>query len=228
LGLDIIRRSSSDWANPIVCVEKKLTGKIRACLDARFLNKVTKKDKYPLPNINRIFARLQKSRFFSSADLKDAYFQIPLEESSKEKTAFIVTGRGLFEYQVTPFGLCNSAQTQQRLMDKVLGYEHDGKIFCYLDDVIICTETFEEHIQLLEFVAMSLRKAGLTVNLEKFKFCRESIKYLGFIIDQFGLHIDPEKIEPILNYPRPKTVRDVRSLIGASSWFQDLLITSQL
>jgi hypothetical protein len=200
LKFDIIRKSNSNWANPIVCVDKKSSGKIRACLDARFLNKLTKKDKYPLANINRIFGRLQKSQVFSSVDLKDAFHQIPLEESSKEKTAFIVTGRGLFEYQVTPFGLCNSAQTQQRLMDKVLGFEHDGKIFCYLDDIVVCSETFEEHFELLEFVAKKLTEAGLIINLEKSKFCRSSIKYLGFIIDKDGLHIDPDKIEPILNY----------------------------
>jgi hypothetical protein len=98
LSLDIIRKSNSDWANPMVCVEKKDTGNIRACIDARFLNKVTKKDRYPIANINRIFGRLKQSPFFSTVDLKDAFFQIPLEESSKEKTAFIVTGRGLFEY----------------------------------------------------------------------------------------------------------------------------------
>ncbi len=179
LKLNII--SKSDWANPTVVVEKKGTDKIRACLDARLLKKVTKKDKYPLANINRIFGRLKQSRFFTSIDLKDAFFQIPLEEDSKEKTAFIVTGRGLFEYNVTPFGLCNSAQSQQRLMDKVLGFQHDGNIFCYLDDIVVCSPTFEEHVNLLKFVAEKLKSAGLTINLEKSKFCKK-------IHQIFGIH----------------------------------------
>jgi hypothetical protein len=223
LKLGVIRRSKSNWANPLVVVDKKGTSDIRVCLDARFLNKITKKDKYPLANVNRIFGRLKQSQYFSTIDLKDAFFQIGLEEADKEKTAFIVTGRGLFEYQVTPFGLCNSAQSQQRLMDKVLGFEHDGDLFCYLHDIVICSQKFEDHIKLLKFVARRLKEAGLTINKKKFQFCKRSIKYLGFIIDDKGLKIDPEKIAPILNYPQPKTVREVRRLVGASSWFRKFI-----
>lgn len=187
LGMGVIRPSQSPWANPLVAVPKANSDKKRVCVDARFLNRITVKNRYPLPNINRLFARLPKSKFLSTIDLKDAFFQVPLDEESKKKTAFIVPGRGLFEFEVMCFGLCNAAQVQQELMDKVLGQKYEGRIFCYLDDIVVCSDSFEEHLEMLRYVAERLKLAGLTINVQKSKFCKREIKFLGNILSEDGL-----------------------------------------
>lgn len=122
--MGVIAPSKSNWSNPLVIVPKP-NGKKRVCLDARFLNKVTKKDQYPMKNINHLHARLPKGKFCSKVDLKDAFFQIELEEKSREKTAFVVPGRGLYEFVVMPFGLVNASKTMQAVMDRVLGHLHE-------------------------------------------------------------------------------------------------------
>jgi RNase H-like domain found in reverse transcriptase/Reverse transcriptase (RNA-dependent DNA polymerase)/Integrase zinc binding domain/Integrase core domain/gag-polyprotein putative aspartyl protease len=223
LEMGVVKPSKSSWVNPLVAVPKANSDKKRVCVDARFLNKVTKKDQYPLPNINRMLARVPPSKFFAAIDLKDAYLQVPLDEESKEKTAFAVPGKGFYQFEVMCFGLCDAPKTQQRLMDRVLGYKHTDKVFCYLDDIFVFSESFEEHLELLKYVAECLKTAGLTINVTKSKFCLKEIKMLGNLMGEDGLKSDPEKYAAILNYPVPKTVRAVRSLIGTASWFRKFI-----
>lgn len=223
LEMGVIRPSNSSWANPLVVVPKGDSGGIRVCVDARFINKATKKNRYPLPNLNRVFARIPECKFVSTIDLKDAFFQVPILEEDKHKTAFIVPGRGLFEFNVMCFGLCNAAQTQQELMDKTLGHKYDDKVFCYLDDIVVCSKTFEEHMEMLSYVADRLLMAGLTINVKKSVFCKKELKFLGNILGEEGLKPDPDKYAAILNYPVPRTVKDVRRLIGAASWFRKFI-----
>ena len=220
LKLDIIEAVSSAWLNPMVTVTKP-DGSVRPCLDARKLNSITIKDKYPMPNANRIFARLKKAKYFCTFDLKDAFLQIEhCREESKKKTSFAVSGRGLFCFKRMPFGLVNSAASQCRLMDRVLGVDLEPRVFHYLDDIIITAESFEQMIELMEVVAKRLKDANLTINLKKSQVCSKKISYLGYIINENGLTIAPEKITPILNYKTPRTVRDVRRLIGMASWYR--------
>jgi transposase InsO family protein len=219
LKLGIIEPVSSPWLNPLVVVMKS-DGTARPCLDARKLNSITKKDKYPMPNINRILARLKKASFFCSFDLKDAFLQTELDETSKEKTSFAVPGRGQFCFKRMPFGLVNSAAGQCKLMDQVLKYDLEPNVFHYLDDIIITADTFEEMIELMSKVAERLANANLTINLKKSQVCAKQIVYLGYVISEEGISVDPTKITPILNFKTPKTVRDVRSLIGMSSWYR--------
>lgn len=113
---------------------------------------------------------LTDAKFISSIDLRKAFWQIPLNEESKEKTSFSVPGRGLFEFEVMRFGLCNAAKTQQRLVDTLFGPKYEPRVFSYLDDILITSKTFEEHIQLLSEVKNILKDAGLTINLEKCEF----------------------------------------------------------
>jgi len=145
LGLGIIEESKSEWSNPLVVVQKA-NGSTRLCIDARKLNEITVKDEYPLPNINRILAQLRSSKFLSSIDLKDAFFQIPLAEDSRHKTAFAVPGHGFYQFARCPFGLSNSPKTMCRLMDRVIGCSLEPFVFTYLDDIIIATEDFDSHI----------------------------------------------------------------------------------
>lgn len=213
IKLDVIEPASSPWSNPLVCVSRT-SGKIRLCLDARQLNSVTVKESYPLPYITRILGRLDGTRYLSSIDLSDAFWQVPLEVSSRPKTAFVVPGRGLFQFKAMPFGLCNAAQSLCRLMDNVLGYDLEPAVFVYLDDIIVATETIEDHFKMLKIVAERLTNAGLTINIDKSKFCVKFLKYLGFIVDKNGLNTDPDKIRAIVDFPVPKCVKDVRRLLG--------------
>lgn len=219
LKLGVVEASHSDWCSPVLLV-KKNSGEYRFCFDGRKLNSVTKRDSYPLPHVDRILNMLRDSKFISTIDLKSAFWQIPLDDSSKEKTAFAVPGRGLFHFCVLPFGLSNSALVQQRLMDKILGPEMEPKVFVYLDDIIITSSTFEEHINILREVHKRLSNANVTVNLEKCIFFRQSLKYLGFVVDSDGLRTNPEKVEAMVNYPRPRTSTEIKRFIGMCSWYR--------
>lgn len=175
--MGVIEESNSPWCSPVVLIKK--SEKVRLCIDARRLNAVTKKDSYPLPHINGLLSRLKDTHFISGIDLKDAFLQLRLSESSKEKTAFAIPGKPLFQYRVMPFGLCNGPQTMSRLMDKVIPSKFRENVFVYLDDLLVCSADFEVHLKLLSEVAVCLRKANLTINIGKSKFCEKEIKYLG-------------------------------------------------
>lgn len=219
LALGVVQPSNSPWASPVLLVKKK-NGEMRFCFDGRMLNSLTKKDAYPLPHVDHILSRLTGARYLTSIDLKSAFWQIPLEKNSCEKTAFVVPSRGLFEFVVMPFGLSNAAQTQQRLMDNVLGYTLEPYAFVYLDDIIIATPSFEKHMEVLEEVLKRLKSANLTINLEKCEFCRPSLKYLGYLLDEQGLRTDPDKVAAMLNFPRPKTVTELKRFIGLVGWYR--------
>lgn len=219
LELGVVRPSCSPWASPVLLV-KKPNGEKRLCFDGRKLNSLTKKDAYPLPHVNHILSKLTGARYLSSIDLKAAFWQIPLEEGSCEKTAFVIPSRGLFEFVVMPFGLSNAAQTQQRLMDRVLGYSLEPFVFVYLDDIIIATSTFEKHVEVLLEVFGRLKEAHLTINLEKCDFCLPSLRYLGFLLDGEGLRTDPDKVSAMLAYPRPQTTTEVKRFIGMVGWYR--------
>lgn len=219
LALNVVEPSHGAWNSPVLLV-KKNSGEYRFCFDGRTLNSVTKPDRYPLPRVDRILNMLTDAKFISSIDLRSAFWQIPLDEESKEKTGFSVPGRGMFQFTVMPFGLSCSAQSLQRLMDAIFGPKLEPKVFCYLDDVIITSSTFEEHVKLLRTVRDRLKEANLTVNLSKCEFFKKSLKYLGFVIDGNGLRTDPEKVSAMLNYPRPRTVTEIKRFIGMCSWYR--------
>lgn len=219
ISLEVIEPSQSPWNNPLVVVSKS-DGRLRICLDSRRLNSVSLPDAYPLQHINRILGRLQSTKIISSVDLKDAFWQICLEETSKPKTAFTIPGFGHFQFARLPFGLSNSAQSLARLMDRVLGVDLEPRVYVYLDDLVIMSNSMEEHLELLAEVGRRLSEAGLTINLKKSKFLQKQVKYLGYIVDESGLRADPEKIAPVINYPAPTTSKECRRFIGMSSWYR--------
>ena len=145
-----IRKSVSPWAAPVILVPKP-NGEVRLCIDFREVNAVTKKDSHPLPRIDDVLDRLNGARHFTTLDLMSGFWQIEMEETSKEKTAFI-THRGLFECNVMPFGLCNAPSTFQRLMEHVLQEELWKFCLLYIDDIIIFSTGFEEHLQHIDKV----------------------------------------------------------------------------
>lgn len=210
-----------EFLNPLLPI-KKANGKWRICLDSRRLNQSTKKDDYPFPNMIGILQRIEKSKYFSVIDLSESYYQVALEDSAKDKTAFR-TNKGLYRFVVMPFGLTNAPATMARLMSRVLGHDLEPKVYVYLDDIIIVSDSLEEHLRLIRIVADRLRAAGLTINLMKSKFCRTQIKYLGYILSEQGLSMDVGKIQPILDYPSPKTVKDIRRLLGLAGFYQKFI-----
>lgn len=215
----IYRCNASAWNNPMVAVRKP-SGKVRLCLDARKLNSVTEKDAYPQQQMNRILARLTGTQVLSSIDFSDAYLQVELEESSRPKTAFSISGKGHFAYCRMPFGLCNSGATLCRLVDRVVGCDLEPNVFVYLDDIIIATSDFDEHFRILRILSDRLTAAGLTISSEKSRFCMKQLNYLGYVIDQSGVHPDPEKVSSVNNYPAPRSVKDVRRLMGLAGWYR--------
>lgn len=165
---------------------------------------------------------LNDSHYISSVDLRSAFWQIPLDDASKEKTAFTVPGRGLYQFKVLPFGLANAAQCQQRLMDAIFGPELEPNLFVYLDDIIIIiiSKTLDEHVKLLREVILRLEQANLTINIDKCEFCHSSLKYLGFIVDGQGLRTDEEKVLAMVNFPRPTNTTEVKRFVGLCSWYR--------
>lgn len=219
LSLDLIETSNSPWSSPVVLV-KKSNGKMRLCLDSRKINSVTVKDSYPLPHIDGLLGRLSVTKYISSLDLKDAFYQIPLAEKSRLITAFAVPGRPLYQYKVMPMGLCNSPQSMCRLMDLVIPNELRDRVFVYLDDLLIISATYNEHIALLKHVALLLRNANLTINVDKSFFMMSEIKYLGFLVGEKGLRPDPNKVTAIVNFPTPISVKQTRRLLGMAGWYR--------
>lgn len=220
LEAGIIERSYSDWALRLVPVDKP-DDSVRLCLDARQLNERTIRDSYPLPHADRILSRLGPCRYISTIDLSKAFLQIPLHPKSKKYTAFSVLGRGLFHFTRMPFGLVNSPATLSRLMDRVLGGgELEPKVFIYLDDIIIISDTFEEHLNLLREVARRLGQANLSINIEKSKFCVSEVPYLGYILSTNGLRPNPSRVEAIVNFERPTSLRSLRRFLGMCNYYR--------
>lgn len=220
LELGVVEPSSSEWNNPVLMVPKS-NGEMRFCLDSRKLNAVSKGDAYPLPYISHILNHLGKAKYLSSIDLKAAFWQIGLDSvSSREKTAFTVPGRGLFQFVVMSFGLKGAPATQQRLMDKLFGPEFDNRVFVYLDDIIVVSSSFSEHLSLLEKVLERLNAANLSINLSKSQFFRKELKYLGFVVDERGLHTDPAKVQAIVDYPTPTNKKEVKMFLGTASYYR--------
>lgn len=219
LELDVIEEAMfSPWNNPLVAVKKK-TGKYRVCLDARYLNSISINEGYPIPQIAAIINNLSGCSYISSIDLKDAFWQLPLDKSSRPLTAFTIPQRGHFQFKVVPFGLCTASQALARLMNHLF-VDLEPQVFCYLDDIIICTRTFEEHIALLKEVARRLKQAKLTISPEKSKFCRAEMKYLGYVLNEQGWNVDPEKIECIVKFPAPTSRKEVQRFLGLCNWYR--------
>lgn len=214
----IIRPSSSPWSSPIVLVKKK-NGKMRFCVDYRKLNKVTKRDAYPLPRIDEILDSLGEAKWFTSLDLASGYWQVEMDERDKEKTAF-VTKQGIFEFNVMPFGLTNAPATFQRLMDRVFYDIKDKYVLVYLDDINIYSTTFEEHIQHLKEVLERFRQTNLKLNLDKCHFCKKELSFLGHVVSEKGILPDPTKIEKVKNFPVPTNTTELRGFIGLASYYR--------
>ena len=214
----VIRPSTSPWSSPIIMVWKK-DGSWRFCIDFRKLNSVTHKDAYPLPRIDETLESLAGPTIFSTLDLASGYWQVELEEPDKEKTAFSTT-EGHFEFNVMPFGLTNAPSRFQRLMACVLSGLTSEQCLIYIDDIIIFSATFCEHLVRLRKVFQRIQDAGLKLKASKCRFVQPKVCYLGNIVSADGVEPDPAKIQAVINYPVPTNVKELRQFLGLANYYR--------
>ena len=221
LKMNKIKESYSPWSSPVTLAGKK-SGNYRFCIDYRKLNAITKPDAYPLPRIDELLEKYETSKWFTSLDLAAGYHQIEMEEEDKEKTAFICS-KGLYEYNVMPFGLRNAPGTFQRVMDKILRDYIDKFVVVYIDDIMIYSNNFEDHVTHINEVLQRLSDNNLIVKLKKCRFAEENIEFLGHVIGKNGIKPDPNKIGKIAQLKAPTNVKGVRSVLGLCSYYRKFI-----
>ncbi len=219
LDRKVITPSSSPWASPIVLVKKK-DGTWRFCVDYRKLNEVTIKDSFGVARIDDSLDTLGGAKWFSTLDLQSGYWQVEMDEDSKEKTAFITSTSGLYQFERMPFGLCNSPATFERLMEQVLTGLHWEICLVYLDDIIVYGTSFEDQLERLKSVFGRLRYANLKLSPKKCNLFKKEVSYLGHVVSRNGIAPDPGKIRSIQTWPQPTTVTEVRSFLGLCSYYR--------
>ena len=217
----VIEPSSSPWASPVVLVRKK-NGKIRFCCDYRSVNKLIKHDSYPLPRVEDLLQVTQGSNFFSVLDQRSAYWAIPVEEQSREVTAFI-TEFGLHQWTRQPFGLKTSPGVFQRVMEDLLGNMNWHRAVVYLDDVIVFSRTLEEHLESLRELLQKFRQSGLKLSPEKCCVAASEVIFLGHHLDADGIRPAEEKVEAIRTWPAPTSPRALRQFLGFLGYYQQYI-----
>ena len=218
LQAGVIRPSTSAWSSNVLLVQKK-DGSSRFCVDMRKVNDLTVKQAYPLPRIDTCLESLGGANFFSTLDLRAGYFQVELHQDDAEKTAF-VTRSGHYEFTVLSMGLANAPSQFQRLMDLVLAGLLWECCLAYLDDIIIFSKTFEQHLERLQAVFNRMTHANLLLKASKCQLFRESVQFLGHVISSHGIAADPLKISTVRNWPRPTNLNELRSFIGLCSYYR--------
>ncbi|KAJ8730401.1 hypothetical protein PYW07_017439 [Mythimna separata] len=219
----IIKPSMSPWSSPIWVVPKKLDAsgqrKWRVVIDYRKLNDITIGDSYPIPNIAEILDQLGKSKYFSTLDLASGFHQINMSAEDSPKTAFSVP-KGHYEFTRMPFGLKNAPSTFQRLMNSALSGLQGIQCFVYLDDIVIYSYDLASHIDNLTNVFGRLRQFKLKLQPDKCEFLRKEVSYLGHVITDKGVKPNAAKVSAILDFPVPKTPKDVKSFLGFVSYYR--------
>ena len=217
----VLRYSQSPYNAPLVFVSKA-DGSIRMCVDYTMLNRVTVKHRGPLPNIQDLLDLLQGKMFFSSIDLVNGYRQILLSDADIPKTAFS-TPWGHYEAVVIWEGLTNAPAVFQSVMNDVFRPHLGKSILIYLDDILVFSRTLEEHAHHIDEVLTLMQQNNLFAKLKKCDFCKPELKYLGHIISKDGIKVDPAKISKVLEWPTPKSTKELLSFLGLTGYFQKFI-----
>lgn len=222
----IIRKSNSPYNSPIWIVPKKTDAsgkqKWRMVIDYRKLNNVTKEDKFPIPNIDDMLGKLGHCNYFTTLDLAKGFHQIEIHPKDIDKTAFS-TADGHYEFLRMPFGLKNAPATFQRMMNEILR-EFIGKIcYVYLDDIIIFSTSLQEHISAIEKIFKRLREVNLKVQLDKTEFLKKETEFLGHVVTPDGIKANPNKIKAIIDFPIPKTIKEIQSFLGLTGYYRKFI-----
>ncbi|GFT77737.1 retrovirus-related Pol polyprotein from transposon 297 [Trichonephila clavipes] len=217
LAHNIIEECESPYAAPVVLVPKS-NGTVRLCIDYRKLNAISIPDKYPLPLMDVLLHDAKSTAFMSTLDLKkkSGYHQVEVNPADQDKTAFVCPF-GTFRYKRMPFGLRNAPATFQRLMDQFRNGLPNVNILVYLDDIVVLSETFEQHIEDLRMVFDRHKKFKLCANREKCKFFCSLVKYLGLWITPKGIEVDQDKTAVIQNIPSPRNLKQLQSFLQTCS-----------
>ncbi|GJY18036.1 putative reverse transcriptase domain-containing protein [Tanacetum coccineum] len=213
-----IRPSSSPWGAPVLFVKKK-DGSFRMCIDYRELNKLTVKNRYPLPRIDDLFDQLQGSSIYSKIDLRSGYHQLRVREQDIPKTAFR-TRYGHYEFQVMPFGLTNAPAVFMDLMNRVCKPYLDKFVIVFIDDILIYSKNEREHEEHLKTILELLKEEKLYAKFSKCEFWIPKVQFLGHVIDSRGIHVDPAKIESIKDWASPKTPTEIRQFLGLAGYYR--------
>src|SRR5881394_6564 len=214
-----IQPSTSPYGSPVLFV-KKPDGSLRLCVDYRALNRVTIKNRYPLPLMSEIMDRIKGATRFTRLDVRDAFNRLRIAKGDEWKTAFR-TRYGHFEYLVMPFGLCNGPASFQSYINDALHEYLDLFCIAYLDDVLVYSSgTLEEHIECVRKVLKKLQERELFVKLEKCEFHVKETSFLGFVISPSGVAMDPERIATIADWPAPASMHDIQVFLGFANFYR--------
>ncbi|GJV09026.1 putative reverse transcriptase domain-containing protein [Tanacetum coccineum] len=213
-----IRPSTSPWGAPVLFVKKK-DGSFRMCIDYRELNKLTIKNRYPLPRIDDLFDQLQGSSVYSKIDLRSGYHQLRVRDEDIPKTAFR-TRYGHYEFQVMPFGLTNAPAVFMDLMNRVCKPYLDKFVIVFIDDILIYSRNKEEHANHLRIILELLKKEKLYAKFSKCDLWISIVQFLGHVIDNQGIYVDPAKIEAVKNWASPTTPTEVRQFLGLDGYYR--------
>ena len=219
VDLGIAYRGKSEWSSPLL-VTTKPCGGWRVCGDYRRLNAMTETDQYPVRSLQDFTSELQGKKFFSKVDLMKGYHQIPVAPNDIKKTA-VITPFGLFIFPRTPFGLKNAGQDFQRLMDEILG--DVPRVYVYIDDILIASETLQQHLQDLETVFKSLSENGLVIQRSKCVLGKPSLEFLGYHVDEQGITPLPDKVQAIRTTTPPTTVKELQRFLGMVGYYRKFI-----
>ena len=219
LDKGVIVPSKNPYSSPIVMVPMK-DGTNGMCTDYRKLNEITTKDAYPLRRIGQTIDALQGAGFSSSVDIASGYWQVPVAEKDRHKTAFCTPQRGLYEFVKLPFGLTNAPASFQQLMNEIFKEDLFKQVSIFLDDLLVYSETPAEHLEHLEKVFLKLRAAGLKLKPKKCDLFQTQVIYLGHVLDKMGIRPNPKKLEALRDWQHPKTVTQVRSFTAFCNYYR--------
>ncbi len=231
LQKQLIEPSVSPYGAPLLFVLKK-GGELRMIIDYCALNKLTIKNRFPLPRIDDLFDKLHGSQYFTSLDAASGFHQILLQESDRPKTAFR-TPFGHYQFRVLPFGLTNAPATFQAVMNRV--FEHpkflaNGKVnplaaisdfvLVFIDDILIFTKTAEEHVEHVKIFMDVLRQNSILIKVSKCSWGQTELPYLGHIVSKDGIKVDPKKIEAVASWPEPTNLNEIQQFLGLTNFFR--------